>query len=164
MYCLILSCTSDLSTLCIPWYYYALVFLAHCVLFEISLTNFEALLIQVNALNIEINLSTIDFDLTWLQRVGNLKNNVTGRRSQNQWQLLSASIWYQSLGWWWCWFNVSRNLFLTRMSHHLVEPFDSMNYHWFRQRIFSNWVEQDLFYKAFSHQNVSSLGGTIWYW
>ena len=45
------------------------------------------------------------------------------------WQSLhfSSSIWYQSLGWWWHWFNISRNLFLTRMSHHLVEPFDSMN-------------------------------------
>ncbi len=51
MYCLILSCTSVLSTLCIVWYYHALVFLAHYVLFEISLTNFETLSIQVNAFN-----------------------------------------------------------------------------------------------------------------
>ena len=64
-----------------------------------------------------------------------------------------ASIWYQSLGWWWRWFNVSRNFFLTRMSHHLVEPFDSMNYHWFGQRNFSNWAEQDLSYNRWCHQH-----------
>ncbi len=46
-----LACTSILSTLCIVWYCHALVFLAHYVLFENSLTNFEALSIQVNALN-----------------------------------------------------------------------------------------------------------------
>ncbi len=61
MYCLILSCTSILSTLCIVWYCYALVFLAHDVLYEISLTNFEALSIQVNALNSNCRPST----LTW---------------------------------------------------------------------------------------------------
>ncbi len=64
-----------------------------------------------------------------------------------------ASIWYQSLGWWWCWFNVSLNLFLTRMSHHLEEPFDSMNYHWFRQQNVSNWVEQDVSYNRWCHQH-----------
>jgi hypothetical protein len=51
MYCLVLSCTSVLSALCIVWYYHALMFLANDVLFEISLTNSEALSIQVNALN-----------------------------------------------------------------------------------------------------------------
>ncbi len=102
---------------------------------------------------IEFNLLTIDFDLTWLQQVGNFKNIVTGW-SQNWWCLLSASIWYQSLGWWGRWFNVSCNLFLTRMFHHLVEPFDSMNYHWFGQRKFSNWVEQDLPYSnRWCHQH-----------
>ncbi len=64
-----------------------------------------------------------------------------------------ASIWYQSLGWWWHWFDVSRNLFLTRMSHHLVEPFDSMNYLWFGQHNYSNWAEQDLFYYRWCHQH-----------
>ncbi len=52
MYCLILSCTSIYSTLCIVWDYHVLVFIAHYVLFEISSTNFEALSIQVNALNL----------------------------------------------------------------------------------------------------------------
>ncbi len=62
-------------------------------------------------------------------------------------------IWYQSLGWWWLWFNVSHSHFLTRMSHHLVEPFDSMNYHWFGQPIyFSNWLEQDCSYNRWCHQ------------
>jgi hypothetical protein len=51
MYCLRLSCTSVLSTLCTVWENCVLVFLAHYVLFEISLTNVEALSIQVNALN-----------------------------------------------------------------------------------------------------------------
>ncbi len=66
MYCLILSCTSVLSTLCIVWYYHALLFLVYYVLFdiimhqcswhmmhcfEIGSTNSEALSIQVNALN-----------------------------------------------------------------------------------------------------------------
>ncbi len=46
-----LACTSVLSTLCIVWYCHALMFVAHDVLFEISLTNFEASSIQVNALN-----------------------------------------------------------------------------------------------------------------
>jgi hypothetical protein len=59
-----LACTSILSTLCIVWYCHALVFLAHDVLFEISLTNFEAF---INTSQwIEFNLSTINFDLTWL--------------------------------------------------------------------------------------------------
>ncbi len=48
---LILSCPSVLSALYVVWYYHALVFLAHDVLFEISLANSEALSIQVNALN-----------------------------------------------------------------------------------------------------------------
>jgi hypothetical protein len=64
-----------------------------------------------------------------------------------------ASIWYQSLGWWWRWFNVSCNLFFTRMSYHLVEPFDSLKYHWFGQHNFSNWVEQDLSYNRWCHQH-----------
>ncbi len=42
--------------------------------------------------------------------------------------------------------------FLIRMSHHLVEPFDSMNYLWFGQRNFSNWVEQDLSYNQWCYQ------------
>ncbi len=46
-----LVCTSVLSTLCIVWYCYALLFLAHDVLSEISLSNFETLSIQVNAMN-----------------------------------------------------------------------------------------------------------------
>jgi hypothetical protein len=58
-----------------------------------------------------------------------------------------------NLEWWWCWFNSSHNLFLTRMSHHLVKPFNSMNYHWFRQRNFSNWIEQDLSYNRWGHQH-----------
>jgi hypothetical protein len=64
-----------------------------------------------------------------------------------------VSIWYQSLGWWWRRFNISYNLFLTRMSHHLVEPFDSMNYLWFGQHNFSNWVEQDVSYNRWCHQH-----------
>ncbi len=66
MYCLILSCSSVFSTLCIVWYCHALMFLVHYVLFdiimhqcswhmmycfEIGLTNTEALSIQVNTLN-----------------------------------------------------------------------------------------------------------------
>ncbi len=48
---------------------------------------------------------------------------------------------------------VSRNLFPTRMSHHLVESFDSMNYHWFEQCNFFNWVEQGLSYNRWFHQH-----------
>ncbi len=66
MYFLILSCTSVRSKLCIVWYYHALVFLVHYVLFyiimyqcswhmmycfEIGSTNSEALSKQVNSLN-----------------------------------------------------------------------------------------------------------------
>ncbi len=135
MHCLILSCTSVLSTLRIVGYYlnwfWSLINTSQCI---------------------EFNLLTIDFNLTWLQQAGDLKNNVTGWRSQNWWQLF-ISIWYQSLGWWWRWFNVSRNLFLTRISHHLVESFDSMNYHWFEQRNFSNRNEQDLSYNRWCHQH-----------
>ncbi len=40
------------------------------------------------------------------------------------------------------------------MSHHLVEPFDSMNYHWFGQFIFSNWVEQDVSCSRWCHQSL----------
>ena len=56
-----LACTSVLSTLCLVWYCHALVFLAHYVLFEISLTNFEALSIQVNALNSTCQPLTLTF-------------------------------------------------------------------------------------------------------
>ncbi len=149
MYCF--ECTSVLRTLCIAWCYHALVFLAHYVLFEISLTNFEALSIQVNALNsIRWPLTLILHDFN---KSATLKKRVTGWRSQNQWWLLSASIWYQSLGWWWRWFNIWGNLFLTRMSHHLVKLFASMKCCWFRQRIFSNWVEQDLSYNRWCLQH-----------
>ncbi len=145
-----LACASVLSTLCIVSYYHALVFLAHYVFFEISLTNSEAVSIQVNALNSTCRPMT----LTWHDSSKpEILKIMTGHRSQNWWQLLSVSIWYQSLGWWWRWFNVSHNLFLTRMSHHLVESFDSMNYHWFKQCYFSNWVEQDVSYNRWCHQH-----------
>ncbi len=124
-------------------------FLAHYVLFEISLTNFEALSIQVNVVNLTCRPLTLilnDFnELATFKKCYRLEESKLMATS-------SASIWYQSLGWWWCWFNISRNLFLTRMSHLLVEPFDSMNYHWFGQCNFSNWVEKDLSYNRWCHQ------------
>ncbi len=98
MYCFEISMHLFLAD-CVIWDYHELVFLAHDVLFEISLTNFWSLINTSQC--VEFNLLTIDFDLTWLLQLGNLKNNVTGWRSQIWWQLLSASIWYQSLGWWW---------------------------------------------------------------
>ncbi len=144
-----LAYTSILSTLCIVWYCHAQMFLAHDVLFEISITNFEALSIQVNALNSTCQPLTLTYDsnkpeiLKIMLLVVGVKLMVTS----------FASIWYQSLGWWWRWFNVSHNLFLTSMSHHLVESFDSMNYHWFKQCNFSNWVKQDLSYNRWCCQH-----------
>ncbi len=114
--------------------------------FEMSLNNSEALSIQVNALNLTCQPLT----LTWhgsSELVGGVK--IDG-------DFFSASIWYQSLGWWWRWFNVSCKLFLTRMFHHLVEPFDRMKYHWFGQQNFSNWVEQDVSYRRWCHQHFVS--------
>ncbi len=62
-----LACTSVLSTLCIVWYCHALMFLAHDVLFEISLTNFEALSIQVNALNSTCRPLTLTYNSNKLE-------------------------------------------------------------------------------------------------
>ena len=131
----------------------------------ISLTKFKALSIQVNSSNSTCLPLTLTFH-------GPIKSMVTSSHSVQSsllvwvgdhdyglliyifWKSLyfSSLFWYQSLGWWWHWFNVSRNFFLARMSHHLVEPFDSMNYLWFGQPNFSNWVEQDLSYNRWCHQ------------
>ncbi len=57
-----LACTSVFSTLCMVWYCHALMFLAHDVLFEISLTNVEILSIQINALNSTCQPLTLTYD------------------------------------------------------------------------------------------------------
>ncbi len=62
-----LACTSVFSTLCMVWYCHALMFLAHDVLFEISLTNFEALSIQVNELNSTCQPLTLTYDSNKLE-------------------------------------------------------------------------------------------------
>ncbi len=110
--------------------------------------KFKVLSIQVNALNSTCQPLTLTFHgpikLMVTSSHSTICTSCLGRRPWLRpanlyfWQFLysSSSIWYWSLGWWWCWFNVSPNLFLTRMSHHLVEPFDSMNYHSFGQHVF----------------------------
>jgi hypothetical protein len=62
-----LACTSVISTLCMVWYCHALMFLAHDVLFEISLTNFEALSIQINALNSTCQPLTLTYNSNKLE-------------------------------------------------------------------------------------------------
>ncbi len=85
--------------------------------------------------------------------MGGLNNNVTGCRSQNWWWLLShqsdTKAWGDDdIG------SMSHiTFFFTRMSHHLVETFDSMSYLWFGQHKFTNWVEQDLSHNRWCHQH-----------
>ncbi len=112
---------------------------------QISLTKIEALSKQVNALNSSCWPLTLTFHGPTKSMVtsshGAIHTSCLSRRPWLRpsnlyfWQSLyfSSSIWYPSLGWWWCWFNISRNFFFTRMSHYLMEQLDSMNYHWFRQ-------------------------------
>ncbi len=118
--------------------------------FEIGLTNSEALSIQVNALNSTCRPLTLTWHNSSKLEVLKIMLPVGGVKIDGDFFPYQSD---QSLGWWWHWFNVSCKLFLTRMFHHLVEPFDSVNYHWFRQRNFSNWVEQDVSYSRWCHQH-----------
>ncbi len=102
---------------------------------------------------IEFNLSTIEFDLKWLQGVGNLKNNFTGRRSQNQWQLFpdqsDTKAWDDDdLGSTSPITFFSSGCLITWWNHLIVWTIIDLG-----NTIFSNWVEQDLSYTRWCHQH-----------
>jgi hypothetical protein len=100
-------------------------FLAHDVLFEISLTNSEALSIQVIALNSTWQPLSLTGHDSSKPEILKIMLPVVGVKIDGDFfpHQSNTKAWDDgNVGY------VSCNLFLTRMSHHLVEPFDSMNY------------------------------------